>query len=70
MNTLSTNGTFVNDKRIHQATLRHGDRVRLGDVELVFLTRDRGSPGPRHFVRVVVALGVLSGLAALAWWLL
>jgi hypothetical protein len=70
MNTLSTNGTFVNDKRIHQAPLRHGDRVRLGEVELVFLTRDRGSPGPRHFVRLVVALIVLSGLAALAWWLL
>jgi hypothetical protein len=69
-NTLSTNGTFVNGKRIHQATLRHGDRVRLGEVELVFLTRDRGSPDPRHFVRLAVALIVLSGLAALAWWLL
>jgi pSer/pThr/pTyr-binding forkhead associated (FHA) protein len=70
MNTLSTNGTFVNDKRIHQATLRHGDRVRLGEVELVFLTRDSGSPGSRYLVRLAVALIVLSGLAALAWWFL
>jgi pSer/pThr/pTyr-binding forkhead associated (FHA) protein len=69
-NTLSTNGTFVNGKRIHQATLRHGDRVRLGEVELVFLTRDRGSPDTRRLVRLAVALIVLSGLAVLAWRLL
>lgn len=71
MNTLSTNGTFVNDKRIHRAILRHGDLVRLGDVELVFLTRDRGSPAPRQLVRLAVGLIVVTGLAALvAWWLL
>lgn len=68
MNTLSTNGTFVNDKRIHQAILRHGDRVRLGEVELVFLTRDRGSPAPRHLVRLAVGLIVVAGLAVLAAW--
>ena len=40
MNTLSTNGTFVNDKRVHQATLKHGDRI---DVEAVATdTRDNG----------------------------
>jgi FOG: FHA domain len=66
MNTLSTNGTFVNDKRIHQAILRHGDRVRLGEVELVFLTRDSGAPAPRQLVRLAVGLIVVAGLAALA----
>ena len=30
----STNGTFVNDKRIRQSPLRVGDRLRLGRLEL------------------------------------
>jgi pSer/pThr/pTyr-binding forkhead associated (FHA) protein len=30
----STNGTFVNDKRIKKATLASGDRLRVGRVEL------------------------------------
>lgn len=68
MNTLSTNGTFVNDKRVHQTILRHGDRIRLGQVELVFLTHDLDSSGPRHLVRLAII--VLVGLAALVWWLL
>jgi pSer/pThr/pTyr-binding forkhead associated (FHA) protein len=30
----STNGTFVNDKRVDRATLVNGDRLRVGRVEL------------------------------------
>lgn len=30
----STNGTFVNDKRIAKARLKSGDRLRIGRVEL------------------------------------
>ena len=30
----STNGTFVNDKRVEKATLANGDRLRVGRVEL------------------------------------
>lgn len=30
----STNGTFVNDKRIEKARLTKGDRLRVGRVEL------------------------------------
>jgi pSer/pThr/pTyr-binding forkhead associated (FHA) protein len=30
----STNGTFVNDKRVTNATLSNGDRLRVGRVEL------------------------------------
>ncbi len=30
----STNGTYVNDKRIERAELRSGDRLRVGRVEL------------------------------------
>jgi pSer/pThr/pTyr-binding forkhead associated (FHA) protein len=30
----STNGTFVNDKRVKKATLAAGDRLRVGRVEM------------------------------------
>ena len=30
----STNGTYVNDKRVKKATLASGDRLRVGRVEL------------------------------------
>ncbi len=30
----STNGTFVNDKRIEKGHLTNGDRLRIGRVEL------------------------------------
>jgi pSer/pThr/pTyr-binding forkhead associated (FHA) protein len=30
----STNGTFVNDRRVKNATLSSGDRLRVGRVEL------------------------------------
>ena len=30
----STNGTFVNGKRVERAHLTHGDRLRVGRVEL------------------------------------
>ena len=30
----STNGTFVNDKRVDKARLTNGDRLRVGRVEL------------------------------------
>jgi pSer/pThr/pTyr-binding forkhead associated (FHA) protein len=33
----STNGTYVNGARVATALLEHGDVVRLGDVELLFL---------------------------------
>ena len=31
----STNGTFVNDKRVEKARLKTGDRLRIGRVELM-----------------------------------
>lgn len=36
MNMLSTNGTFVNDAKEHEAPLVDGDRVRFGRAEFVF----------------------------------
>jgi len=35
----STNGTFVNDKRVTSATLSSGDRLRVGRVELTIEKR-------------------------------
>ena len=31
----STNGTYVNGERVERGTLKHGDRLRIGAVELV-----------------------------------
>jgi|SoiMethySBSTD1v2_1073268.scaffolds.fasta_scaffold2122399_2 pSer/pThr/pTyr-binding forkhead associated (FHA) protein len=39
----STNGTFVNDKRVEKATLSAGDRLRVGRVELTINVAS-GSP--------------------------
>jgi pSer/pThr/pTyr-binding forkhead associated (FHA) protein len=33
----STNGTFVNDRRVHRGVLATGDRVRVGRVELLVM---------------------------------
>lgn len=38
----STNGTFVNDKRVRRAVLSAGDRLRVGRIELA-VTRTRES---------------------------
>ncbi|MDE1894789.1 MAG: FHA domain-containing protein [Pseudomonadota bacterium] len=65
MNTLSTNGTYVNDQRIHEATLKHGDHIRLGQAELLFLTRE-GKPRWLRLRRLALGLLVL-GAAWLAW---
>lgn len=70
MNTLSTNGTYVNGRRVHEAILRHGDRVRLGQAELVYLTRDGRGVWRRWAVRIAAGAVVLGALGALAWWLL
>ncbi|MDA2928774.1 SpoIIE family protein phosphatase [Acidobacteria bacterium AH-259-O06] len=35
----STHGTFVNDQPIEQQVLNHGDRIRLGRLELLFATK-------------------------------
>ena len=68
MNTLSTNGTFVNDRRIHEVALRHGDHIRLGQAEFVFLTREHGQPrhSPWRWIGAAVALLLVAG--AVAWW--
>ncbi len=36
----SLNGTFVNDVPVKRRKLQHGDRVRIGDSQFIFLTHD------------------------------
>jgi pSer/pThr/pTyr-binding forkhead associated (FHA) protein len=48
----SLNGVFVNDSRLAEATLCHGDRVRIGS--LTFLV-DLGGAGPRSGVLKSIA---------------
>ncbi|WP_266168202.1 FHA domain-containing protein [Dyella subtropica] len=67
MNTLSTNGTFVNDKRVHEAVLKHGDRIRLGQAEFVFRTRERGTPPPSLLRYLTAGLLMLIALGVLIW---
>lgn len=67
MNLLSTNGTLVNDERIHEATLKEGDRVRFGSAEFVFHHRDHAGVGLPSAERTVRwRPWVIGGLAVLA----
>lgn len=70
MNTLSTNGTFVNGKRIHETTLKHNDHVRFGQAEFVFLTREPGAARSRRLQWLLAGTMLLIVLVALAWWLI
>src|SRR6266480_7324599 len=36
----SLNGTFINDVPVKRHPLQHGDRVRLGDSQFLFLMHD------------------------------
>lgn len=70
MNTLSTNGTFVNDRRIHEVALKHGDHIRMGQAEFVFLTRERDLPASISGRWIALAAGVvMAALGVAAWWL-
>ncbi|PYR56550.1 MAG: hypothetical protein DMF91_21650 [Acidobacteria bacterium] len=43
----STNGTFVNDKRVDRAVVKNGDRLRVGRVELKVERQDNDQRGNR-----------------------
>ena len=71
VNLLSTNGTWVNDEKVHEAALKDGDHVRFGRAEFVFRRRDDGSDarpgrGPRsrwRWLGIAVAVLVLAVVA-------
>lgn len=68
MNTLSTNGTFVNGKRVHEAILKHNDHIQFGQIEFVFLTRELDAVNPARSRWILAGSLILIGLAVLAWW--
>lgn len=61
INALSTNGTFVNGRKVHEALLADGDQVRFGNVEFRF---QAGSGRRRRSGRAWLWLGI--GVAVLA----
>src|SRR5215216_2107727 len=48
----SLNGTFVNDVPIKSRLLEHGDRVRIGDSQFLFLTHDSDVMSKSSDVRI------------------
>lgn len=43
----STNGTFLNGNRVQQSRLREGDRIRIGQTEMVFSDGGGEDEGPQ-----------------------
>src|ERR1041385_3133759 len=48
----SLNGTFVNDVPVKRRLLEHGDRVRIGDSQFLFLTHEGDSRSKSSDVRI------------------
>ena len=61
----STNGTFVNGKRVQRQTLRNGDMLSIGDCEVRFLYDTRPLPEGQA-LRLVTIPGALADLDAIA----
>lgn len=40
----STNGTYINNKIITEAEIKHGDEITVGEVTLKFLVEKEGDP--------------------------
>ena len=60
----STNGTFVNGKRVRRQVLRNGDMLSIGDCEIRFLYDTRPLP-QEEALRLVTIPGTLADLDAL-----
>ena len=56
----SLNGTFVNDVPIRSRLLDHGDRVRIGDSQFLFLTHE-GEPASKSSEVTLDEVQVLTG---------
>lgn len=53
LNLLSTNGTFVNHRKVTDSRLHHGDRIHFGDAEFIFQNPEpQGPPGLRWLSRL------------------
>jgi pSer/pThr/pTyr-binding forkhead associated (FHA) protein len=43
----SSNGTYVNGHKVNHRALRHGDVMRIGDIDLRYLSRHSGYELPK-----------------------
>lgn len=68
-NLLSTNGTFVNNSKISNATLTEGDRLRLGRVEFVMHIPQNSteSGAGDSFLRWLPWVGAAVIIVVIAW---
>ncbi len=48
----SLNGTFINDVPVKRRPLRHGDRVRIGDSQFLFLLHEGDAPSKSSEVKL------------------
>jgi len=71
-NLLSTNGTFVNNVKVSNGVLHHGDRLRLGRVEFVLHDpgKARRSDATAAWVRWLPIAGAVAVVAIMLWVLL
>jgi len=61
----SSNGTFVNGKRVEQSALVSGDLVRFGNLEFKFVCGKETSKGAKARKKKLLLLGVGGGLVLL-----
>jgi pSer/pThr/pTyr-binding forkhead associated (FHA) protein len=47
----STNGTLLGGKKIREASIRHGDRFRVGNTTLQFVVEEREGSGPVYVLK-------------------
>ena len=47
----STNGTMLSGRKIREASIRHGDRFRVGNTTLQFVVEEREGSGPVYVLK-------------------
>lgn len=73
VNLLSTNGTFVNDRKVSSSALSSGDRIRFGRVEFRFYDPDQAggaAKNGRPLWPIIVGLVAVAAGVAVAFTLL
>ncbi|MEE4303524.1 MAG: FHA domain-containing protein [Wenzhouxiangella sp.] len=71
VNLLSTNGTFVNDRKVSSSALANGDRIRFGRVEFRFYDPDQGhaeAEGSSNWLSWVAVAAVAAAVIAAVVW--